>query len=36
VNNVVQLADNIHQHVTLATKGIKLPFQKYVSFVSGQ
>lgn len=35
LNNVIQLADNIHQHVTLATKGIMLPFRKYVSFFSG-
>jgi hypothetical protein len=31
LNNVIQLADNIHQHVTLATKGINLSSQKYVS-----
>jgi hypothetical protein len=35
LNNVIQLADNIHRHVTLATKDMKLPSQKYVSFVSG-
>jgi ribosomal protein S6 len=35
LNNIIQLADNIHRHVTLATTDIKLPSQKYVSFVSG-
>jgi len=35
LNNVIYHADNIHQHVTLATKSIKSPYQKYVSFVSG-
>jgi len=34
MNNVIQLADNIHQNATLATKVIMLPFQKYLSFVS--
>jgi hypothetical protein len=35
LSNIIQLADDIHQHVTLATKDIKLYSQKYVSFVSG-
>ena len=30
LNNVIQIADNIHQHVTPATKGFKLPSQKYM------
>jgi len=35
LNNIILLGDNINQHVIVATKGIKLPSQKYVYFVSG-